>query len=426
MAGAGRLSPTAERLATSVADRLPAVPILVALSGGPDSAALAWAVTRSGRTARAVSVDHGLTASKALMQAAAGISARLGMAHSVVAAPDVGDSETALRAARLSVLEAARIGDEVIVTGHTLDDQAETVLGNVLRGTGTAGLAGIPRARHPFLRPMLEIRRSEARAVAEEAGLPFVDDPQNEDPSVRRNRLRIETIPRLADEFNPRLIEALGRLGAVAADDDATLEARADRVPVRSWGGVVRVPAASLTMLPPAVASRVARRALRTARGPTAGIGDEITAVLAAAVGVRTTIAPAIDVCREGPWVCLVTAELEPPAPVVLGAGDRVGFGEWVLRVSEVRPSVGRFSVSLPAVGRMLVRTPAAGDRIAVAGGSKPVSEALAEAGVPARIRSRWPLVEVDGRIAWIAGVRAAPRSEQPATLTVKAARRSG
>ncbi len=425
MADAGGLSSTAARLAATVADRLPAAPILVALSGGPDSAALAWAVARSGRAARTLSVDHGLPGSSELMRAAASIASALGLPHSIARVPDVGESETALRGARLAALEAARGDDEVIVTGHTLDDQAETVLGNVLRGSGTAGLGGIPRVRGPFVRPMLGVRRSEARTVAAEAGLRFVDDPQNEDATVRRNRLRLETIPRLVRDYNPKLVDALGRLGATAAADDATLKTRAGKVPVRLAEGVVRIPAASLAMLPSSVASRVARRALRAARGPEAGTADDVAAVVAAAAGARTTIASGIDVCREGPWVNLVLRESEPPSPVVIGIDDEVTFGDWVVCVSAPQPSVGRFSVSLPPARRLLVRTAMVGDRIAIVGGSKPVSEALAEAGVPARVRSRWPVVEADGRIAWIAGVRAEPRSDVPSTVTVRATRRN-
>ncbi len=426
MADPSGLSPVAQRLAAAVAESLPDAPVLVALSGGPDSAALAWAVAASGRTARAVSIDHGLPGSQLLMDAAATIAARLDLEHAVVAVAAEDDSETALRATRLEALQASLDEDEVIVTGHTLDDQAETVLGNVLRGSGTAGLGGIPEVRDPFRRPLLGFRRAETRAVATEAGLSFADDPQNEDVSLRRNRLRNETIPGLAAAYNPRLVVALGRLGEAARRDDAILESRAGAVPVRRRGGVVLIPAASLTTLPAAVAARVARRALRMARGPEAGTAADVAGVLAAAEGARSTIGEGIDVCREGPWVCLVSAADRPPAPATIAVDERVDFGEWIVTATPPHASVGRFSVSLPPARRLLVRPPEVGDRIEIAAGSKPVAAALAEAGVPERIRPHWPLVEADGRIAWIAGVRAAPRSDAKPAVTIRATRRNG
>jgi len=244
VADPSRLSPAVAALRAQVAARLPEGPLVVALSGGADSAVLAWAASQCSDQVRAVSVDHGMAASGLLMSAAADISQMLGVPHHVVVAEPSAESETALRENRYAALEDAVLDDEVILTGHTLDDQAETVLGNILRGTGVSGLGGIPAVRGRFCRPILDIARSEIREIAAVLELPFMDDPQNADPGIRRNQIRQEVIPLLADQFNPRLVEALGRLASSAVADDVALEERAARVQVIHRDGALVIPAA--------------------------------------------------------------------------------------------------------------------------------------------------------------------------------------
>ncbi len=423
MADARGVSAAAAALLARVRQRLPEAPVIVALSGGADSAALGWAVSQSTKLARAVSVDHGLPGSDELMDAAAAIAAMIGLRHEVVVAQPSRSSETALRETRYAALGAAAGENEVILTGHTVDDQAETVLGNVLRGTGATGLSGIPATRGQIMRPLLDVTRSETRLVAEELGLPFADDPQNSDAGVRRNRIRNETIPTLANRFNPRLVEALARLASSAAADDEVLESRAANVPVIHRDGAVVVPAAVLATLPPAIAARVARRALRAVRGPHAGTAFEIAAVLDAVHDSAVTIGGAVDVHREGPWVVLVADEPAIPAASEIDVGSEVGFGDWVVSVEAGSRSIGRFSVSIPLPRRLVVRAAMPKERIAIAGGSKRVGDALAEAGVPLRVRPRWPVVEADGTIVWLAGVRAAPSAVESPLITVRVRR---
>jgi tRNA(Ile)-lysidine synthase len=345
------------------------------------------------------------------MDAATEIATRLEIPHRVVAAPPSGPSETELREARILVLMQAVSGDETVLTGHTLDDQAETVLGNIVRGAGTTGIAGIPTDRPGFARPMLGILRSTVRAVAQELGLPFRDDPMNADPEIRRNQLRLHTIPELAERYNPRFIEALGRLGSNAAEDDAVLEARARQVPITSQDSAVLVPAASLEMLPAPVSARVARRALRMINGPHPGSSAEVEAVLAAVTGATSTIAGGIAVSREGPWVVLVKdAVHQPPVDVLLETGT-ADFGPWRFESEPSSWALGRYSTVVPTLSGLRVRGPQPSDRIGIGDGTKAVSAALAEARVPARLRPHWPLVEGDGTILWIPGVRAVPGS---------------
>ena len=405
-----------EALRRRVSPQVPSGPATVALSGGADSATLAWVVAQRPETA-ALTIDHGLPGSAPLVAAAQRIEAMLDLPHKVVAVSPRSASEGDLRMVRLAALEAHASG--WILTGHTADDQAETVLGNLLRGAGTGGLAGIPVRYRRFVRPLLDIPRRDTRAVATELGLPFVDDPQNDDPAVRRNRLRHDTIPALASAYNPRLREALLRTAHAAVADDEVLEERAAAVPVECDEEAVLIPAAALTGLPAAVAARVARRALRIITGEHAGDSAAIAGILATAAGIGSGSIPGgITVRREGPWVAVTGVAPAVPAPTALPVPGEIPFGPWLI-------GAGSGPVRVPLEGPALVRATRPGDRIDIRRGRKQVTDVLREAGVPPRLRSRWPVVEDHGRIVWVVGVRVAPAERGPVVaMTARRERR--
>ncbi|NLY01866.1 MAG: tRNA lysidine(34) synthetase TilS [Rhodopirellula sp.] len=132
--------------------------------------------------------------------------------------------EAAARAARYRFLQeaAARVGARYVATAHTADDQAETILHRVLRGTGIAGLSGMARVRPlgpaSLIRPLLGFRREELAAYLERLGQPYRVDPSNRDLQFTRNRIRHELLPQLAKDFNPTVVDALLRLGTLAGE----------------------------------------------------------------------------------------------------------------------------------------------------------------------------------------------------------------
>ena len=418
MDAAGGLTPGLQAVLDAAG--LAGAQVLVALGGGADSAVLAWAVGEMGCPMRAVTVDHGLGASPSLIAAAQAVAAHLGIGHCVVPAPAAGDSEAALRAARYRALEAEARPDEVIATGHTADDQAETVLGNLLRGAGAGGLSGIPERRGRWARPLLAVGREEVRAAADRLGLPYVDDPGNADLTRRRNMLRHEVLPLLAARIGPGVRAAITRAAALMAADDAALEARAAAVPLRRAGGAVRLPAAALATLPPPIAARAARRALRLLLDPYPGHGQDVEAILLAASAAGPAARPLQGgylAVREGPWVVLRPAAPRPvPEPVPLLVPGRARFGEWVVRAEGPLPApallpVGRREalVGPPiAAAGLVVRGALPGDRVEAGRGHKAVAEALREAGIPASRRPGWPVVVAGGTIAWVPGARLA------------------
>jgi tRNA(Ile)-lysidine synthase len=139
--------------------------------------------------------------------------------------------EAAARNARYEFLcaTAAQLGARYVATAHTADDQAETILHHVLRGTGLSGLAGMRTARAlspaaTLVRPMLEIRRKEVLPYLAKLDQPFREDASNADPRFTRNRIRRELLPQLARDYSPTVVESLLRLGKLAADAREVIE----------------------------------------------------------------------------------------------------------------------------------------------------------------------------------------------------------
>jgi tRNA(Ile)-lysidine synthase len=249
--------------------------VLAACSGGPDSlalaAALAFVAPRAGLRAGAVTVDHGLQPGSA--DRAAEVTATLrGLGLDPVRAVTVtvdgpGGPEAAARAARYTALEkaAADLGASVVLLGHTLDDQAETVLLGLARGSGPRSLAGMPARRGVFLRPLLGVRRTVTDAACAALGLTPWTDPHNADRRFARVRVRLDALPALEDALGPGVAEALARTAGQLRDDAEVLEEIADAERVR---GDSPLSAASLAALPAAVRTRVLRSAALAAGCP--------------------------------------------------------------------------------------------------------------------------------------------------------------
>jgi len=188
--------------------------------------------------------------------------------------------EEAGREARYRFLDEIAPDAALIVTAHTADDAAETVLLNLLRGSGLSGARGIPRRRGRIVRPLLDVRRATLRALLDDGAIPYVDDPSNADPAYLRNRVRAELLP-LLEAIRPGAVDRIGAFARLAADDDALLDdlAAADLSRRRSDDGAIdwRSP-------PP---RPLGRRVVRVAIRPLAPAAERVEAVLDAAEGDR-------------------------------------------------------------------------------------------------------------------------------------------
>ncbi|WP_165839637.1 tRNA lysidine(34) synthetase TilS [Rhodococcus sp. Eu-32] len=202
-------------------------PIAVALSGGADSLALTAAAVAEASSVRALVVDHGLQpGSNDVADAAAATAVSLGCADATVLpvrVDRVGGMEAAARRARYAALDEARDGANVLVA-HTLDDQAETVLLGLSRGSGPRSIAGMADWDEPWGRPLLGVRRSVTRAACEELGLTPFEDPHNVSSDFTRVRLRLEVLPLLEDVLGGGVAPAMARTAAQLREDAAVLD----------------------------------------------------------------------------------------------------------------------------------------------------------------------------------------------------------
>jgi tRNA(Ile)-lysidine synthase len=271
------------------------IPLVLAVSGGPDSMALlhgaADAAPDRGWQLVVAHLDHGLRPDSAddarfVAEAAEALGLPWEMRRTDVglAAAESGSGiEEAGREARYAFLETVAAGhgpDALVATAHTADDLAETVLLNLARGAGTRGVRGMPGRRGRIVRPLLHARRAAVREAVEAAGVAYRDDPTNLDTDRARARIRADVLPVL-EALHAGAVDAIVRHAALAGDEDAFLDALAtDELNRRRDGdGAIdwhRPPPAAL-----------GRRVLRLAIGEPAPAAERIEALLEAAAGPR-------------------------------------------------------------------------------------------------------------------------------------------
>jgi tRNA(Ile)-lysidine synthase len=409
--------------------------VLVAVSGGADSVALLHLLrslsTELSLTLHVLHVDHGLRADSARDAAfVREIATRLGVPVEVTRVTvATGDSlESAARVERYTALEArARsLGAERIAVGHTLDDQAETVLMRMLVGAGVRGLAAIPPVRGRVIRPLIETRRADLVALLGAIGLPWIEDPSNRDPRFLRNRVRHELLPMLSASYRPDLVVTLDRIARLCRDTVDAIERVAarelDRVAVHDRDAIV-LPHEALAELPAQVGAEMLRQAaarLGSHAPLRAWAHRGLARVLASPPprrafrlgGVVVEVSSGRVRLAGGQRPALATRVLTAPGRLELPEIGQVLEARLVSAVDYAVPRaaarVGFDASRLPPT--LTVRGRRAGDRFAPFGGQgeRRLKSFLIDEKIPRWERGRLPLVEADGRILWIAGVRRA------------------
>ena len=242
-----RLTPAVADIRRAVRELLPPEGlVLVGLSGGADSLALAAATAfeagRLGIRAGAVIVDHNLqTGSADVAARAAEAASRLGLdpvlVLSVTVERDGTGPEAAARVQRYAAFDTAlaKTGASGVLLGHTLDDQAETVLLGLARGSGSTSLRGMAARTGPILRPLLGIRRAQTWQFCTDAGLEPWSDPQNFDPRYARVRVRETVLPLLETELGPGVAGALARTAETLREDSDALDELARTMLRENW-----------------------------------------------------------------------------------------------------------------------------------------------------------------------------------------------
>ena len=435
--------------------------VVVGVSGGADSLCLLDCLHAMQVPLLVAHLDHRLRAgSWQDARHVLGISRRLGVPAVVERAPrslrEQGISlEEAARLARYQFLvrEAKAWGADVIATGHTADDQAETILMHVLRGSGVHGLRGmLPctelgdwavldyAAGIRLVRPLLAVTRVETETHCRVRGLRPRVDPSNLDRSFFRNRLRHDLLPEL-ESYNPRIREVLRRTGNVMRSQAAMLDAMVDAVSADVLGAdlpdAVRIHRAAFLAQPAPVQAGLLDRAARRLAPDLRDFGFEAVErargrILSGLRGRRLALPNGLEMVDLGEDVWLVRLGDSPTPPELPQLGDResralavpgsVSLGNrWSLTAREVAVPVGepavtgegsrarRITVDADRLeGPLIVRAPEPGDRMQPLGmtGRRKLGEIFNTMKVPAPARARWPVVWSGGAVVWLVGLR--------------------
>lgn len=420
----------------------PGARVLAAVSGGADSTALLLTLLglapEFGWAIFAAHYNHHMRLGADDDEAFAAVLCRelgvpLTSARSDLLGPH--SSEESARDERLAFLREAAdsCGAQFIATGHTADDLAETVLLNVIRGTGLDGLAGIRWAGGCFVRPLLGMTAREVRAFLEERGQPWRTDESNASTAYTRNRLRHQVIPLLEQEFNSDVRGALLRLAATAGEDAAYLneQARAKLPEVLISGGSAsaRFDCAALRAVPVSMARRAVRAVLVELLGSPRdisfsmverilGAAERSTPAFDVGLGISvmsggSTLTLSLPVALPEPY----DLDLPPGVTDVPQAGGCFHVGE-----ADNRPAMYTLRMQ-PVSGRLHVRSWRSGDRMRPKGlgGSKKLQDIFTDAKVPARERRIYPVVCVDEEIIWLPGLAIAGCiSPGPLTISLR------
>lgn len=424
---------------------VPPCRVLVAYSGGADSTALLHLLHRLGYDAWAGHLHHGQRPeADEEMSRCERFCAELnvpfvgGRADVPRLAKETGMGlEEAGRHARYEFLERARMKSECdwVVTGHTADDQVETVLFNLARGTGLAGLGGIPIQRGRIVRPMLGFWREQTRAYCRDHGLWYHDDPSNEDCTFARARVRHRLVPEY-ERVHPGAKQALIALAESAREEDAFLDGAAaaalERAEVPLNGALgfltkdveVAFRADALLGLPRVLAARAIRLLFRA-------LGGEVDRALVQTVldGMKSgnsgsaTSSQGLVVAEWGPSRLHVSQQ-HTDGPfgfplAVPGETESDLFG-WVIEafpadLGQVLGPRRSLEVVLDAGsvrGELAFRSAEPGDRISPLGmaGSRKLSDLMGEAGFTRMLRKRLPVVVDEVGPVWLPGVCIADR----------------
>jgi tRNA(Ile)-lysidine synthase len=332
-----------------------------------------------------------------------------------------GNLQDAARDARYAAAERlrARRGADWVATGHTRTDLAETVLYRLAVSPGRRALLGLPSRRGKVVRPLLQLERAEVRAIAEAAGLPFADDPTNDDPAFARNRIRREVLPALR-ELSPAAERNIAETRREIAEETAVLDAViADALTAAGAGpGVDAVDADAIGRNQPAVVRLSLRALAERAAGREVALRreqvGEIMRLGRSSEGGDVDLGGGLRARCEGGFIGFVTGDPQaPPDPVELPIPGEARFGDWLVR-AELQPmpvepaGPERATLDAAALGeRVTIRAWEEGDRMRPLGldGSKSLQDLFTDARVPRSMRRTLPVVRAGEEIAWVAGL---------------------
>ncbi len=402
--------------------------VLVGLSGGPDSVALLHVLLSlapsMGFKVTAAHLNHGIRGGEADRdeEFVRELCDFLGVPLCVERADIPGLAkkngwtlEQAGREERYAFLRRAgkSFGAGRIAVAHHMDDQAESILLHLTRGTGLAGLVGMMPAREEIIRPLLFVRRSDVETYLAQEGLAYCVDATNLETGSTRNRLRLELIPYVEDNINPAFVKTLCSMGELLLRDENYLQGMADEAleKTRREGGFARK---ELKKLPLPILTRALRSALREA-GAVVDIErvhiEQLIALLAARTGARLQL-PAVEAYIDYELLCFGKEKEETPyfeTPFLLEGRTETPLGTFVSRFTELPESFGGDRniayMNAESLEGAVLRPRREGDRIYPIGapGRKKLKEYFIDRKVP-RARRVLPLLCRDDEVLFLPG----------------------
>lgn len=410
--------------------------VLCAVSGGRDSMAmlhLLWTMSgEGGFSLAAAHFNHrlrpGADEDEAFVRAwcsARNIPCYAGGGDVAAAAKQTGRSlEDAARQARYDFLErtADALGAARIATAHHRQDNAETILLNLTRGTGLQGLTGIPPVRGRIVRPLLEVDRKDIDRYIAENSIPYVEDETNADPAyARRNRLRLEVLP-LLEEIAPGCTGRVTRTAALLREENRHLQREAEALlPADTEADALSIPVTLLGKQDAVLARRAVRLMAERLGGDLTAAQTE--AVLGLGSGGCLDLGGRLQAARK-PHRLTLSRKKELPSALELRMGGQQ-WGDYVVEMAEKAGSTAKYAAILAyeAVTGPIVIGPWDGrGRLAVENGSRTIKRLFADRGIPVERRGEYPALYLDGRIIAVPGVavdRAFAPREGERTLTV-------
>ncbi|MBO4211678.1 MAG: tRNA lysidine(34) synthetase TilS [Oscillospiraceae bacterium] len=405
--------------------------VTVALSGGADSVALLWVMRRLAPrlelTVRAAHFHHGIRGEEADRDADFcrslcrdwNIPFALGRGDAPARAAQRGESlEEAARVLRYTFLRSAAPGK--LATAHNGDDNVETILLHLLRGTGLRGLAGIPLTGEKLLRPLLCCTRGEIDALLEREKLPHVEDSTNGKDDCLRNRLRHRVMPLLREE-NPSLVRTVGRTSALLREEDAYLSRLAEKAALDCEAGE-GLSSRALLELDPVLRRRVLMGSLRKLglENPAMVYVEGLESLLRAGPSARMLLPGGLSARREYDRLLFGPLQEFPPLPdlsinvpgrTVLpdGLGQLVCFVTKSSNFSQKKPTTFALKCDMIRLHKFRVRSRLPGDKLCLPGGAKQLKALMIDRKLPAQMRAAIPVLTLDGGLIAVFGIGADP-----------------
>ena len=402
--------------------------VAVAVSGGPDSVCLLHALVdlapALGITLSVAHLNHQLRGAesdedeKFVRDLAATLN--LPFHRAAAALPANENLEQAARNARRAFF--TQLPADRIALGHTRDDQAETVLFRLLRGSGLRGLAGIhPVTASGYIRPLIDITRAEVLAFLRARAIPYREDSSNRDPRFARNRIRASLLPQLARDWNPRIAESLAHLAGLAHDEELWWQTHIDQIApaiLIPRAGGIEIQASHLAQLPPAVARRLLRRAIAQVRGDLRRVEythiERLLELARQPEGDGRLRLPGLDIRRSFDWIRLASAAPRQDfaaTPLAIPGIYAVPPNTALHLELAPHPSMPPKDATLKTAELSLRRLPPVlelrgwkpGDHYRPEGQvrDQKIKEMFQMERVPSWLRSSWPIVSSGDQIVW-------------------------